>query len=93
MFNRSRRIYLLTRCAIALYALAGVTSGAEMDPTHDIHGLEEVRHISKLPPELAKALGWQGGDRDKIGDLEREPGTSSPTDGPGCSAQVCTAID
>jgi hypothetical protein len=79
MFNRSRRMYLLTRCAIALCALVDVTSGAEMDPPHDIHGLEEVRHISKLPPELAKALGWQGGDKDKIGDLEREPGTSSPT--------------
>jgi hypothetical protein len=50
-----------------------------MDPPHDIHGLEDVRHISKLPPELAKALGWQGSDKDKIGDLEREPGISSPT--------------
>jgi hypothetical protein len=79
MLSRSRRIYRLTRCAIALCAFVEVTSGAEMDPPQDIHGLEDVRHISKLPPELAKALGWQGGDKDKIGDLEREPGASSAT--------------
>jgi hypothetical protein len=62
-----------------LCVLVDVTSSAEIDPPHDVHGLEEVRHLSRLPPELAKTLGWQGSDRDKIGDLEREPGTSNPT--------------
>jgi hypothetical protein len=66
------------RCAVALCALVAVAGGAEIDPPHDIHGLEEVHHISKLPPELAKTLGWQGSATDKIGDLEREPGTSNP---------------
>jgi hypothetical protein len=78
MFNRSWRIDSLARCAIALCTFVGVTRGAEMGPPHDIHGFEEIRHISKLPPELAKALGWQRSDKDRIGDLEREPGTSSP---------------
>jgi hypothetical protein len=79
MVNCPQRMYLLTRCAVALCVFADLTSGAEIDPLHDIHGLEEVRHVSKLPPELAKGLGWQGSDKDRIGDLEREPGTSSPT--------------
>jgi len=78
MFNLSRKICRQTHCAIALCTFVAITSAAENDPPYDIHGLVEVHHISKLPHKLAKALGWQGSDKDKIADLEREPGTSSP---------------
>src|ERR1700689_5470442 len=78
MINRSRLTNLLTPFAIALWAFVGFANGAELDPPPDIHGLEEVRHISKLPPDLAKTLGWQSNDKDTIGDLEREPGASNP---------------
>jgi hypothetical protein len=79
MFNRSRRIDHLTCCAVALCFFFGVTGAAETDPPADIHGLEEVRNLSKLPHELAKALGWQRSDKDRIADLERESGIPSPT--------------
>jgi hypothetical protein len=80
MIRGSRTIDILTRCVIALCAFVEATGGAEIDPHPlDIHGFEEIRHLSKLPPALAKALGWQGNDKDRIGDLEREPGRSSPT--------------
>jgi hypothetical protein len=78
MLNRSWRINRQTCCAVVLCALVGVTGAAEIDPPTDIHGFEEVRNLSKLPHELANALGWQATDKDKIADLEREPGTSSP---------------
>jgi hypothetical protein len=78
MINRSRLTNLLTPFAIALWAFVGFANGAELDPPPDIHGLEEVRHISKLPPYLDKTLGWQSNDKDTIGDLEREPGASNP---------------
>jgi len=58
MLNRSRRIYNLTCCAAVLCDFVDITGAAEMDPPTDIHGLEEVRNLSKLPHELAKALGW-----------------------------------
>jgi len=79
MFNRSRRMDHLTCCAVALCSFFGVTGAAEMDPPTDIHGLEEVRNLSKLPHEVAKALGWQRSDKDRIADLERESGIPSPT--------------
>ena len=60
-------MYVLTRCAIALCTLVDFTSAAETDPPHDIHGFVEVRHLSKLPRELAKALGRQ--------DCQRSSGT------------------
>jgi hypothetical protein len=74
----SRKIYGLTRCAIALCAFIDWTHADEIDPPQFIHGLAEVRHLSELPHEVAKALGWQGIDKDGIADLELKPGTSSP---------------
>jgi len=79
MFDRSRKIDYLTCCAVALCSFFGVTGAAETDPPTDIQGLEEVRNLSKLPHELAKALGWQRSEKDRIADLERESGIPSPT--------------
>src|ERR1022692_4972262 len=79
MLSRSWRICNLTCCAVVLCAFVDVTGATEIDPPTDIHGLEEVRNLSKLPHELAKALGWQASEKGKISDLERESGTSSPT--------------
>jgi hypothetical protein len=79
MFDRSRKIDYLTCCAVALCSFFGVTGAAETDPPTDIQGLEEVRNLSKLPDELAKALGWQRSEKDRIADLERESGIPSPT--------------
>src|SRR5258707_549135 len=79
MIIRSWRIDHLTCCAIALCSLFGITNAAETDPPTDSHGLKEIRAPSKLPTELAMTMGWQGGDKDRIADLERESGTASPT--------------
>jgi hypothetical protein len=75
----SLKIDYLTCCAVALCSFFGATGAAETDPPTDIQGLEEVRNLSKLPHELAKALGWQHSEKDRIADLERESGIPSPT--------------
>ena len=77
MRNRTRTTPR-TCCALVLWAFAGFAKAAAMEPPSDIHGLDEVRHLSKLPRELAGILGWQDGDKDRIADLEREPATQMP---------------
>jgi hypothetical protein len=81
MFNRSRRIDYLTCCAVALCSFFGVAVAVASetdDPPTDIPVLQEVRNLSKLPQEVAMALGWQHSDRDRIADLERESGIPGP---------------
>ena len=85
MFNRAwrGRVDRLAWCAVALSALlceAGVAQDAapEAAPPPDTRGLTEVRNLSKLPPELAKTLGWLQDDKDRITDLERESTVTVP---------------
>jgi hypothetical protein len=79
MFHRSRRIDHLIWCAVALWSFFGVAVASETDdPPTDIPVLQEVRNLSKLPQEVATALGWKHSDRDKIADLERESGIPGP---------------
>jgi len=78
MFNRSRRIGHLIWCAAALWSFFGVAVASETDPPTDIPVLQEVRNLSKLPHEVATALGWKHSDRDRIADLERESGIPGP---------------
>jgi hypothetical protein len=61
---------LLTSCAFALCSLANFAM-AEPDAPVDVRESHEIRSLSKLPPALAKALGWQGEETDTIVDLER----------------------
>ena len=83
MFNRAWRVDRLVWCAVALGALFGETGVAQdaapdTDAPPDVRGLTEIRNLSKLPPELAKTLGWHQDDKDRIADLEREPTASVP---------------
>jgi hypothetical protein len=64
--------------AVALWSFFGVAVASETDPPTDIPVLQVVRNLSKLPQEVAMALGWQHSDRDRIADLERESGISGP---------------
>ena len=74
MFVRSGKKNLVTSYAIALYVLIGISSAAETDPPIDSRGLAEVRTLTALPREVAKLVGFEGNDRDRISDLERVPG-------------------
>ena len=65
-------------CAVALWSFFGIAVASETDPPTDIPALQEVRNLSKLPLEVAKALGWQHSDKDRIADLERESGIPGP---------------
>jgi hypothetical protein len=78
MLKRSRRIVHLSCGAVALWSFIGVALAFEADPPSDLPVLQEVRELSKLPQELAKALGWQHSDRDRIADLQGESGVHSP---------------
>ena len=42
------------------------SAGDEVEPPTDALGLKETRSLSKLPAELAQALGWQHGSKDTI---------------------------
>jgi hypothetical protein len=78
MMRRSSRMLPLIGCSALLCFLFNITQADDIGTPIDSHGLQEVHHLSTLPPELAKALGWQGRDRDKIADLDREPGAPTP---------------
>jgi hypothetical protein len=83
MFNRAWRVDRLMWCAVALSALFGEACVAQdaapdAEPPTDVRGLTEIRNLSKLPPELAKTLGWHQDDKDRIADLEREPSATVP---------------
>ena len=78
MMRRSSRMLPLIGCSALLCFLFSITQADDIGTPIDSHGLQEVHHLSTLPPELAKALGWQGRDRDKIADLDREPGAPTP---------------
>lgn len=68
----------LRRCVILLCSLLGVTYAAETDLPPGLNDLEEVRTLAKLPGELAKVVGWQGRDEDRIADLERDSAIAGP---------------
>jgi hypothetical protein len=83
MLNGLRRVDRLIVCAVALCGLFGRTCVAQddapdADPPPDTSGMTEIRNLSKLPPELAKTLGWHQDDKDRIADLEREPTATVP---------------
>jgi hypothetical protein len=61
-----------------LCAFIRVSLGGEMEEPPDVHSWSEIRHLSALPADLAKTLGWQGAEQDTIDDLEREPGNAAP---------------
>jgi len=67
--------------AVALWSCFGVAIAAAAEPASDGHALQEVHSLSKLPQDVAKALGWQHSDRDEIADLEAESGSPAPTAG------------
>jgi hypothetical protein len=79
MSVRSWRINQATCCAIGLYALMGMSNAAETNPQDDSRGLKEVRTLTALPRELAKLVGWEASDKDRISDLERGTGTAGST--------------
>ena len=79
MFNRSRRMDHVIWGAVTLCSLFGVAVASDTDdPPTDIPVLQEVRNLSKLPQDIAMALGWQHSDADRIIDLERSPGIPGP---------------
>jgi hypothetical protein len=61
-----------------MWSFVIVAAASEPDAPTDLPVLQEVRNLSKLPPGLAKALGWHDGDKDRIADLERESGIPGP---------------
>jgi hypothetical protein len=63
---------------IALCFIWGSAAAADIDPKIDEHALEEVRTLSKLPVALAMALGSQGGENDRIANLEPGGEASRP---------------
>jgi hypothetical protein len=67
-----------TCCAVALCLFFGVAGAAESDAPAEMRGLQEVRHLSQLPSELAEGVSRQTCAKDGIADLEQEPGSAVP---------------